>query len=241
MTAHTIIFSPIEQATRAEQVVERLENAIISGLLKHHEQLPNESDLARLMGVSPITVRDALNTLRGKGLIDTRRGRNGGSFVCELSLQQIFRQHPLHQASHEYIADLGELHSAILGHAAALAAQRSTPEDLQKFEQLICTFAQASQPDVRVQSDMRCLLTLCALAQSARLTSQELSLQAEWAPLMSILYQDAPFHQQLVQHYHTLLASLAQGDAVHAQLHSKNILIIATDRMLSYKFALQEC
>ena len=27
------------------------------------------------MGVSPITVREALNTLRVKGLIDTRRGK----------------------------------------------------------------------------------------------------------------------------------------------------------------------
>ncbi|MCU0188629.1 FadR/GntR family transcriptional regulator, partial [Citrobacter freundii] len=82
MSAYTIIFAPIAQATRSEQVVERLENAIISGLLKSNEQLPNEADLARLMGVSPITVREALNTLRVKGLIDTRRGRNGGSFVC---------------------------------------------------------------------------------------------------------------------------------------------------------------
>ncbi len=46
MTAHTIIFAPIEQATRSEQVVGRLENAIISGLLKSNEQLPNEADLA---------------------------------------------------------------------------------------------------------------------------------------------------------------------------------------------------
>lgn len=34
MSAYTIIFAPIAQATRSEQVVERLENAIISGLLK---------------------------------------------------------------------------------------------------------------------------------------------------------------------------------------------------------------
>ncbi|MBD0222083.1 GntR family transcriptional regulator, partial [Acinetobacter baumannii] len=52
MSAYTIIFAPIAQATRSEQVVERLENAIISGLLKSNEQLPNEADLARLMGVS---------------------------------------------------------------------------------------------------------------------------------------------------------------------------------------------
>ena len=66
MTAHTVIYAPIGQATRSEQVVERLGNAIIAGLLEANEQLPNEADLSRLMGVSPVTVREALNTLRVK-------------------------------------------------------------------------------------------------------------------------------------------------------------------------------
>ncbi|MFH4284789.1 GntR family transcriptional regulator, partial [Acinetobacter baumannii] len=95
-----------------------------------NEQLPNEADLARLMGVSPITVREALNTLRVKGLIDTRRGRNGGSFVCELPSDLLLNQHPLRQASNEYLADLGEFHSAILSHSAYLAAQRTTEYEL---------------------------------------------------------------------------------------------------------------
>lgn len=36
-----------------------------------------------MMGVSHITIREALNTLRANNLIHTVRGRNGGSFVCE--------------------------------------------------------------------------------------------------------------------------------------------------------------
>ncbi|WP_241575530.1 winged helix-turn-helix domain-containing protein, partial [Rosenbergiella nectarea] len=71
MMTHAIIFAPIGQASRAEQIVTRLANAIMTGLLQANEQLPNEAELAKMLGVSHITVREALNTLRAKELIYT--------------------------------------------------------------------------------------------------------------------------------------------------------------------------
>lgn len=239
MSAFTIIFAPIGQATRAEQVVERLENAIISGLLKSSEQLPNESDLARLMGVSPITVREALNTLRVKGLIDTRRGRNGGSFVCELPSDLLQKQQPLRQVSTEYLADLGEFHCAILSHSVHLAAQRTTQSELSKIQELIQQFAEAKHADSRAQLDLRCLLTLCSFAQSPRLAHQELSIQAEWAPLIAVIYQDDEFHQQVQQQYQQLMNALNQGNEDQCSIQVKKIIGLLTDQMLRYKLSMQ--
>ncbi|CAM4154547.1 FadR/GntR family transcriptional regulator [Acinetobacter dispersus] len=238
MSAYTIIFAPITQSTRSEQVVERLENAIISGLLKSQEQLPNEADLARLMGVSPITVREALTTLRVKGLIDTRRGRNGGSFICELPADLRLSLHPLRQASTEYLADLGEFHSAILSHSAYLASQRTTEADLDKISTLIEQFNQAHEADIRAQLDLRCLLSLTSFAQSARLANQELALQAEWAPLIAVLYQDDDFHQAVVGQYHKILSSFTQGNGDEAVLQTRKIISMQTDQMLQYKLSI---
>ncbi|MGA6135652.1 FadR/GntR family transcriptional regulator [Acinetobacter dispersus] len=238
MSAYTIIFAPITQSTRSEQVVERLENAIISGLLKSQEQLPNEADLARLMGVSPITVREALTTLRVKGLIDTRRGRNGGSFICELPADLRLSLHPLRQASTEYLADLGEFHSAILSHSAYLASQRTTEADLDKISTLIEQFNQAREADIRAQLDLRCLLSLTSFAQSARLANQELALQAEWAPLIAVLYQDDDFHQAVVGQYYKILSSFTQGNGDEAVLQTRKIISMQTDQMLQYKLSI---
>ncbi len=239
MSAYTIIFAPIGQATRSEQVVERLENAIISGLLKSNEQLPNEADLARLMGVSPITVREALNTLRVKGLIDTRRGRNGGSFVCELPPDLLLNQHPLRQASSEFLADLGEFHSANFSHSVYLAAQRTTQYELSKIQELIEQFAQATEPDTRAQYDLRCLLTITSFAQSARLANQELMIQAEWAPLIAVLYQDDDFHFKMVEQYQQLLSSFIQANEDDALTQARKIISMLTDQMLRYKLSIQ--
>ncbi|WMD19997.1 GntR family transcriptional regulator [Achromobacter seleniivolatilans] len=235
MTAHAIAFAPIGQGTRSEQIVERLSNAIVSGLLHADEQLPNENELSRLMGVSPVTMREALNTLRARQLIDTRRGRNGGSFVCVVPVEMMLQRHPLHLATSGDLADLGELHCAVISHSAKLAALRSTPDEHLRLTQQIGLFEAATAPQARAQADMRCLLMLASHSQSARLANQELAIQAEWAPLVAALYQDAAVHADIVDGYFLLLTALRDGDDARSGALAQDLINTLTDHLLEYK------
>jgi GntR family transcriptional regulator len=60
-----------------------LRAAIDSQEYRPGESLPTERDLGRIYGVSRITVRRALDTLRREGLVRSGRGRHGGTFVLE--------------------------------------------------------------------------------------------------------------------------------------------------------------
>src|SRR4028118_286256 len=80
--ARRAVFAPLDDgALRSEAVVRRVGSAIGLGLLGDGEQLPTEADLATMLNVSTVTLREALAELRGLGLVETRRGRGGGSFV----------------------------------------------------------------------------------------------------------------------------------------------------------------
>lgn len=59
-----------------------LERLIVSHELQPGDKLPSEVDVAAALGVSRMTLRQALGAIEGKGLIDRRRGRFGGNFVC---------------------------------------------------------------------------------------------------------------------------------------------------------------
>ncbi|MCS3507413.1 FadR/GntR family transcriptional regulator [Achromobacter sp. JUb104] len=238
MTAHAIVYAPIGQGTRSEQVVERLSNAIVAGLLHADEQLPNENELSRLMGVSPVTMREALNTLRARQLIDTRRGRNGGSFVCPVPAQMMHDRHPLRLATPGDLADLGELHCAVVGHSAKLAAQRSTANEHQRLAREIDQFQAAADPQARAQADMRCLLMLATHAQSARLANQELAIQAEWAPLVASIYPHAALHTGIVGAYRRLQAALLAGDEAASSACAQDMIGIQTDHLLEHKLRL---
>ncbi|OCQ53226.1 putative L-lactate dehydrogenase operon regulatory protein [Photorhabdus australis subsp. thailandensis] len=235
MMAYSIVYAPLDQATRTEQVVERLSNAIISGVLQTDEQLPNENELSRLLGVSPVTVRDALNTLRTRQLIDTRRGRHGGSFVCQAPVEIMRKYHPLRLMASGELADFSEFHCAVIGHSARLAAQRSTPGELEMLGQLIDSFAAATQPDARIQADMRCLLTLASQAQSARLANQELEIQAEWTPLVALLYREAAVHSEVVTAWRSLLDVLHKADDFACYQLAQGMIARITDHLLECK------
>ena len=78
------VFAALDTGRRADAVVRRLADGIALGILAPDEQLPSETELADTFGVSPVTVREALTILREQGLVATRRGRGGGSFVRDV-------------------------------------------------------------------------------------------------------------------------------------------------------------
>jgi GntR family transcriptional regulator len=59
-----------------------LEDLVVSGELAPGDKLPPEVEIATSLGVSRMTLRQALGAVEAKGLIDRRRGRFGGSFVA---------------------------------------------------------------------------------------------------------------------------------------------------------------
>jgi GntR family transcriptional regulator len=59
-----------------------LERLIVSRALAPGDKLPSEIEIAHALGVSRMTLRQALSSIEAKGLIDRRRGRFGGNFVA---------------------------------------------------------------------------------------------------------------------------------------------------------------
>lgn len=58
-----------------------LERLIVSRRLQPGDRLPGEVDIAHALGVSRMTLRQALAGVEAKGLLERRRGRYGGNFV----------------------------------------------------------------------------------------------------------------------------------------------------------------
>jgi GntR family transcriptional regulator len=68
------------------QIANSVAERIRIGELRVGDRLPSERDLATELGVSRVTVRQALSTLRQQGLIDTQQGK--GYFVCQPRIEQ---------------------------------------------------------------------------------------------------------------------------------------------------------
>ena len=71
---------------RVTDVVEsRISNMIIKGTVGPGERLPTEKELSEQFDVSMVTIREALRGLQSSGLIQKKRGKNGGIFATEIN------------------------------------------------------------------------------------------------------------------------------------------------------------
>jgi GntR family transcriptional regulator len=70
------------------QIEERLAEAIASGNLGPGERLPPEREMAGELGVSRMTLRQALGSLARRGLVVRVRGRHGGTFVARPKIER---------------------------------------------------------------------------------------------------------------------------------------------------------
>jgi DNA-binding FadR family transcriptional regulator len=79
--APTDVFRPVTSGRASSEVVRQIRAAILNGRLKPGDRLSSERELTDQLGVSRVTIRDALRTLETSGLIDVRVGARGGAFV----------------------------------------------------------------------------------------------------------------------------------------------------------------
>src|SRR3981189_3903559 len=81
------VYRTVKTSRLFEQIVQEGEDSILKGQLNPGDQLPAERDLAQRFGVSRTAVREAVKTLREKGLVEAYSGR--GTFVTNGTSQAI--------------------------------------------------------------------------------------------------------------------------------------------------------
>ena len=117
----------------ADTVAAELEKRILEGSLRPGDRLPAERSLALDLGVSRPSLREAIQKLVSKGLLNTRHG--GGTFVTDRleahfadPWQDMVKGHPLLHR------DLLEFRQMLESEAARLAADRATDVDIARLD-----------------------------------------------------------------------------------------------------------
>lgn len=223
--ARSAVFAPLQAGGRVEAVVQRLTDSIALGMLHDGEQLPAQQDLAADLGVSLVTLREALSQLQQRGLVETRRGHRGGSFVKLNSPESAVatRQRLYRMSSHDLV-DLADMQRAVSGQASRLAALRGTPDFVARLNTHLEHLETAGSVGERMRVDGRFLIEVAAASQSVRLTRAEMRLQAEVNELRWLAAPDgdgadslALDHRDVIVTHRLLIAAIEAADGARAQ------------------------
>jgi DNA-binding FadR family transcriptional regulator len=241
-SARLAVFAPLENRGRAETITRRLADAISLGLLADGEQLPSEPDLAAQLGVATVTVREALSELRNQGLIVTRRGRGGGSFVRAPEQDETagMLRGRLRDLTVADLRDLGDHYSSLAAGAALLAAERASPDDLERLGEAAGAFAAATDLERRHHADGRFHVEVAAAAQSARLTREEIRMQTEIGPLLWLPGADGHTRRRLDRQHRDILTAIAAQHTDRAAALARRHVTDAIERLVELHLSLVE-
>ncbi|MBS1162103.1 MAG: GntR family transcriptional regulator [Proteobacteria bacterium] len=140
----------------SDAVAASLERRILEGSLKPGDRLPPERELSIELGVSRPSLREAIQKLASKGMVQSRQG--GGTYVTDRLESTFFDPWQDMMGAHPNLReDLLEFRRMLEGQAAEWAAERATAADLTRLEQTFVALANAfvsDDLDLRSKADI---------------------------------------------------------------------------------------
>jgi GntR family transcriptional repressor for pyruvate dehydrogenase complex len=136
-------FTNIKRINRSHEVREQLEQAIERGDFKPGDQLPSERELVEVLGVSRVSVREAIRSLEALGILEVHHGR--GCFVAPSPSQAYsvpFSQWlRVHKAEVFELLEVGGALEQLAAEAAAMNATRARVLQIRKASELFARTA----------------------------------------------------------------------------------------------------
>ena len=129
------VLSPISKTRAYEQAAEQIAARIREGVWSPGDRLPSERDLALQLGISRGSTREALRILEAMGWLEIRPG--DGTIVRDRTAKPSASDGAgadLLAGLTVEIGDLWEVRKLIVPGAAALAAERGSPDELATIE-----------------------------------------------------------------------------------------------------------
>jgi DNA-binding FadR family transcriptional regulator len=228
--ARGAIFAPLGDVGRAGQVEQRLTEAIRSGVLVEGERLPSEPELAAMLGVAVVTVREALIGLRAQGLVRTSRGRGGGTFVAAgAASDEDALTERLGSMSRAELHDRATHYVLVLAGCAEVAAERADADEARSLRGLLPTEDQAV--GAWRHADAELWLSVAALTQSSRVTREVVRLEADFGMIVRIPLSDPDVRTRTRAGLERLIDAVEAGDADAARRCARTHLQETVDRV----------
>ena len=228
-----------ESGASSEAVAARLRTAIDLGFFTDGEPLPKEALLAKQLEVTTFALREALAQLRSEGLVSTRAGRGGGTFVRRVPEHlRIISQTRLRELSAVVLRDLGDWRAMLVGESAELAAQRASEANFARLHAYAQRLQEAESPLAGRRAHARFHVELAAAGQSLRMSAAELELHEEFGWLFALPLEDEEFRSREAGRLASIIRAVENRDGDQARKLARGTVQASMDVLVRLRLEL---
>lgn len=221
----------ITASTIHEVVAERIRRAIHLGHYVAGERLPTERDLAGALGVSRVSLREALSVLESEGYISERR-RGGGSPVVLPPGEPAERRLRHASGMLGQFAQLLEFRAAVESETARLAATRRTDDLLAELTESQDAMKEAPNVSRFRAADSAFHLAIASAAQNDLLYQAVEDARAQmFAPLDHVPFE--PMIRSSLDGHQRIQRALERGQPDAAARAMRNHLTVSLEELRS--------
>ncbi|MEU6357361.1 FCD domain-containing protein [Streptomyces sp. NPDC047072] len=208
----TPVLRPVRAGNGFEEALEQILQVVRLGLVPGGERLPAERELAERLGISRVTLREVLKVLQDQGLVESRRGRYGGTFVLPKATgggEDELRR----RITEVDIEDVLRFREVLEVGAAGLCATHGlSAEQADRLREALAATQEAPLSDYR-RLDTLLHLTLAELCGSATLTAQYAAVRASVNDLLDCIPLLVRNLEHSQRQHAALVEAVLDGDA----------------------------
>jgi GntR family transcriptional repressor for pyruvate dehydrogenase complex len=204
---------PLQLASAASEVTDRLLAAIAIGEFLPGERLPAERALARMLGVARSTVHDALHRLRDAGVVEIHLGRSGGAVVrSDWTPQSAGAVARTLSVQRPQLRELFDLRRLVEGMIARAAAERRAPDDVRKLEDGLLAYRRARSSEEAHDADQAIHRAVASATQNTHVLAMRESILATITLGIGIEPYSPSHYEQALNEHAELVEAIVAGD-----------------------------
>ena len=233
------MFKKLDQNQMYEKITNEIMDAIFRGDLKPNDKLQSEHELSKTFGVSRVTIREALLSLKHHGVIEVRQGAKGGAYVKKMDIDNVVLQiEKVLRMTHitiEQISDVRSVLESVI--ITRLINQKDNEDYIRRMEETIVkaeTHFKNGNAEERLKSNIEFHSIISEMTQNGFIMMMHKIVLNMLHGFFSHVRASDKMVRQTIQEHREITAALKAEDYIRASALCKEH-IEGIDKLISKK------
>lgn len=213
--------APLRAGRAGEDIALQIQAAVLGGKVRPGERLPSERELQVLFKTGRGVIREALQVLKHKGLIEIHKGAKGGAFVKNIEVVSISEAFALflkqNQTDPMHLIEFRETLDLIITDLAIARGSLEHKQRLQAKAEALAAVAEQADMEQLAEMDRDLNLLFAKMAENPIFEWIMQAVQIGFSSLDNALYEDAEYRRYIVDNWRHTAQEIVRHDPVKAK------------------------